>query len=60
MSRIEAETEIAGHIFLIQDNELMVFIPGEEGNSEPLSKRAVEKLAFLSGMAQIIYEERQK
>ena len=41
---LSGSVEIAGYTFLVQDGELMVFEPGHEGDSEPISWGTCERL----------------
>lgn len=34
---LSGEVQIAQHVFLVEDGQLQVFIPGGEGGSEPVT-----------------------
>lgn len=44
---IEGKINLAGHHVAIQDEMIMVYVPGGEGNSEPLTAETIQKLRFL-------------
>jgi hypothetical protein len=44
---LSGEVEIAGQTFLVQDGELMVYIPGAEGGSELITWDTCMKILFL-------------
>lgn len=46
-SGIEGEVEFAGMTALVQDEQLMLFFPGGEGTSEPITWNTCRKLLFL-------------
>lgn len=54
---IEGSVQIAGHEIRVQDEQLMIFIPGAEGNSEPLDHTTLRKLEAITGLAFIHHEQ---
>lgn len=44
---IQGRVELAQHEVVVQDGQLMIFIPGAEGGSEPLDAGTGDKLLFL-------------
>lgn len=55
---LSGQVEIAQHTFLVQDGELMVFIPHGEGGSEPLSEELLKRLQIFLGFATIATRNR--
>ena len=54
---IEGRVEIAGYEFAVQDEQLMVYVPWGEGNSEEVTAGLVKRLAHLTGLVATHYEQ---
>lgn len=57
---IEGKVNIAQHEFAVQDGQLMVFIPGGEGGSEPLTRETLNKIRFLERLAEAHFTQEVK
>jgi hypothetical protein len=54
---IEGSIELAGHEIRVQDEQVMVFVPGGDGGSEPLDMSVIRKLASFVGLAFAHHEQ---
>jgi hypothetical protein len=54
---IEGHVEIAGYDLVIQDEQIMIYVPGGSGDSEPLTPAIVSRLAHLTGLAATHYDQ---
>ena len=48
---IEGVVELGQHTCAVQDGQLMIYVPGGEGGSEPLDDTTIRRLEFLLGLA---------
>lgn len=51
---LEVEVKIADHTILVQDDQIMVFVPGGDGQSEPLTENVVRSLEALAQGAALV------
>ena len=57
---IEGSVQIAGHEILVQDEQVMIFVPGAEGGSEPIDFDTITRLSCLTGLASAHYEQMRR